>query len=99
VYGLISDRRQQEQSDNDKRYDDDLLSRLMQAQESNTADHVGHNDVPSTSTSNEKMSDKQVRDEVILYSLPVTKLLQMRLHGHSTYFLNILMLKENFMMN
>ena len=64
VYGLISDRRQQEESDNDKRYDD-LLSRLMQAQESNTADHVGHNDVPSTSTSNEKMSDKQVRDEVM----------------------------------
>ena len=65
VYGLISDRRQQEESDNDKRYDDDLLSRLMQAQESNIADHVGHNDVPSTSTSNEKMSDKQVRDEVM----------------------------------
>ena len=64
VYGLISDRRQQEESDYDKRYDD-LLSRLMQAQESNTADHVSHNDVPSTSTSNEKMSDKQVRDEVM----------------------------------
>jgi cytochrome P450 len=64
VYGLISDRRQQEESDNDERYDD-LLSRLMQAQESNIADHVGHNDVPSTSTSNEKMSDKQVRDEVM----------------------------------
>ncbi|MGB7559683.1 MAG: cytochrome P450, partial [Nitrososphaeraceae archaeon] len=64
VYGLISDRRQQEEPDNDKRYDD-LLSRLMQAQESNIADHVGHNDVPSTSTSNEKMSDKQVRDEVM----------------------------------
>ncbi|MGC2483908.1 MAG: cytochrome P450 [Nitrososphaeraceae archaeon] len=62
VYGLISDRRQQEEPDNDKRYDD-LLSRLMQAQESNIADHVGHNDVPSTS--NEKMSDKQVRDEVM----------------------------------
>ena len=65
VYGLISDRRQQEESDNDKRYDDDLLSRLMQAQESNIADHVGHNGFPSTSTSNEKMSDKQVRDEVM----------------------------------
>jgi cytochrome P450 len=64
VYGLISDRRQQEESDNDKRYDD-LLSRLMQAQESNIADHVSHNGVPSTSTSNEKMSDKQVRDEVM----------------------------------
>jgi cytochrome P450 len=65
VYGLISDRRQQEESDNDKRYDDDLLSRLMQAQESNIADHVSHNGVPFTSTSNEKMSDKQVRDEVM----------------------------------
>ncbi|MFZ0345079.1 MAG: cytochrome P450 [Nitrososphaeraceae archaeon] len=65
VYGLISDRRQQEESDNDKRYDDDLLSRLMQAQESNIADHVSHNGFPSTSTSNEKMSDKQVRDEVM----------------------------------
>jgi cytochrome P450 len=65
VYGLISDRRQQEESDNDKRYDDDLLSRLMQAQESNIADHVSHNGVPSTSTPNEKMSDKQVRDEVM----------------------------------
>lgn len=65
VYGLISDRRQQEEPDNDKRYDDDLLSRLMQAQESNIADHVSHNGVPSTSTSNEKMSDKQVRDEVM----------------------------------
>jgi cytochrome P450 len=64
VYGLISDRRQQEESDNDKRYDD-LLSRLMQAQESNIADHVSHNGVPFTSTSNEKMSDKQVRDEVM----------------------------------
>jgi cytochrome P450 len=64
VYGLISDRRQQEESDNDKRYDD-LLSRLMQAQESNIADHVSHNGIPSTSTSNEKMSDKQVRDEVM----------------------------------
>ena len=64
VYGLISDRRQQEEPDNDKRYDD-LLSRLMQAQESNIADHVSHNGVPSTSTSNEKMSDKQVRDEVM----------------------------------
>jgi cytochrome P450 len=75
VYGLISDRRQQEESDNEKKYDD-LLSRLMQAQESNTADHVSHNGVSSRSTSptsptsptsisNGKMSDKQVRDEVM----------------------------------
>ena len=69
VYGLISDRRQQEESDNNRRYDD-LLSRLMRAQESNTTDHVSHNGISSTSTSptstsDEKMSDKQVRDEVM----------------------------------
>jgi cytochrome P450 len=69
VYGLISDRRQQEKSGNEMRYDD-LLSRLMQAQESNTANHVGNNDISSTSTSptstsDGKMSDKQVRDEVM----------------------------------
>jgi cytochrome P450 len=67
VYGLISDRRQQEESGNEMRYDD-LLSRLMQAQESNTANHVGNNGIPSTSTSTTsdgKMSDKQVRDEVM----------------------------------
>jgi cytochrome P450 len=69
VYGLISNRRQQEESDNNRRYDD-LLSRLMRAQESNTTDHVSHNGISSkstspTSTSDEKMSDKQVRDEVM----------------------------------
>ena len=69
VYGLISDRRQQEESGNEMRYDD-LLSRLMQAQESNTANHVSNNGIPSTSTSptstsDGKMSDKQVRDEVM----------------------------------
>jgi cytochrome P450 len=42
----------------------------MQAQESNTVDHVNHNGVSSTSTSptstsDGKMSDKQVRDEVM----------------------------------
>jgi cytochrome P450 len=65
VYGLITDRRQHEESDNNRRYND-LLSRLMQAQ----ADHVSHNGVSSTSTSptsgfDGKMSDKQVRDEVM----------------------------------
>jgi cytochrome P450 len=69
VYGLISDRRQQEESGNEMRYDD-LLSRLMEAQESNTANHVSNNDISSTSTfpiptSAGKMSDKQVRDEVM----------------------------------
>jgi cytochrome P450 len=69
VYGLISDRRQQEESGNEMRYDD-LLSRLMQAQESNTANHVSNNGISSTSTSptstsDGKMSDKQVRDEVM----------------------------------
>jgi cytochrome P450 len=69
VYGLITDRRQQEESGNEMRYDD-LLSRLMQAQESNTANHVSNNGISSTSTSpaftsDGKMSDKQVRDEVM----------------------------------
>jgi len=69
VYGLISGRRQQEESGSEMRYDD-LLSRLMQAQESNTANHVSNNGIPSmstspTSTSDGKMSDKQVRDEVM----------------------------------
>jgi cytochrome P450 len=69
VYGLISDRRQQEESGSEMRYDD-LLSRLMQAQESNTANHVSNNGISSTSTSptstsDGKMSDKQVRDEVM----------------------------------
>jgi cytochrome P450 len=69
VYGLISNRRQQEESGNEMRYDD-LLSRLMQAQESNTANHVSNNGISSTSTSSTptsdgKMSDKQVRDEVM----------------------------------
>jgi cytochrome P450 len=55
MYQLIADRRRQEQDSNDnngKAHDDDLLSRLMHAQDSNS-----HN--------NEKMSDKQVRDEVM----------------------------------
>lgn len=69
VYGLISDRRQQEESGNEMRYDD-LLSRLMQAQESSTANHASNNGISSTSTSptptsDGKMSDKQVRDEVM----------------------------------
>jgi cytochrome P450 len=69
VYGLISDRRQQEESGNEMRYDD-LLSRLMQAQESNTANHISNNGNSSTSTSpistsDGKMSDRQVRDEVM----------------------------------
>lgn len=65
VYGLISDRRrqyEQEESDN-KRYDD-LLSRLMGAQDSNVAGSAS-SDSTQSSTSNGKMSDKQVRDEVM----------------------------------
>jgi cytochrome P450 len=65
VYGLISDRRRQykqEGSDN-KRYDD-LLSRLMRAQDSNVAGSASSGSTQS-STSNGKMSDKQVRDEVM----------------------------------
>jgi cytochrome P450 len=64
VYGLISDRRrhqQQEKSDN-KRYDD-LLSRLVEAQDSNLAGHASLGSAQSSA--NGKMSDKQVRDEVM----------------------------------
>lgn len=64
VYGLISDRRrhqQQEKSDT-KRYDD-LLSRLLEAQDSNLAGHASLG--TAQSSANGKMSDKQVRDEVM----------------------------------
>jgi cytochrome P450 len=66
VYGVISDRRrrrQQEESDN-KGYDD-LLSRLLQVQDSNLADPGSPNSGAQFSSSNGKMSDKQVRDEVM----------------------------------
>ena len=42
VYGLISDRRQQQESKMDKGYDD-LLSRLMKAQDSNMAGSAAPN--------------------------------------------------------
>jgi cytochrome P450 len=56
IYQLIADRRRWEgDSDNSKSHDQDLLSRLMQAQ-----------DLVSPNNNNqEKMSDKQVRDEVM----------------------------------
>ena len=70
VYGLISDRRQQGKSSSDKRYDD-LLTKLLEAQEFN-ASQVKPSNATSTSTSTSsspstggKMSDKQVRDEVM----------------------------------
>jgi cytochrome P450 len=61
VYGLILDRRHQQESDN-KSYDD-LLSRLLQAQDSNLAGPGSPNSAQSSS--NGKMSDKEVRDEVM----------------------------------
>ena len=60
VYGLISDRRQQQESKNDNGYED-LLSRLMNAQDSSMAGSATSNGA----TSNGKMPDKQVRDEVM----------------------------------
>jgi cytochrome P450 len=60
VYGLISDRRQQQESKMDKGYDD-LLSRLMNVQDSSMAGSTTSNGA----TSNGKMPDKQVRDEVM----------------------------------
>jgi cytochrome P450 len=75
VYGLISDRRQQAESnsssDSEKRYND-LLTRLLNAQDSNasqvrpSSNAASTSTSTSTSTSNDgKMSDKQVRDEVM----------------------------------
>ena len=72
VYGLITDRRKQEGSDTDKRLND-LLTRLLEAQDSNP-DQVKSDYAPSASTSTStsmsrstdgKMTDKQVRDEVM----------------------------------
>jgi cytochrome P450 len=57
VYQLIADRRRRQKqspNDNGKSHDDDLLSRLMEAQDSD-----------SPNNNQEKMSDKQVRDEVM----------------------------------
>ena len=74
VYGLISDRRQQGESNSDKRYND-LLTRLLEAQDSDASQVRPSNAASasmstptsiSTSTSTDgKMSDKQVRDEVM----------------------------------
>lgn len=66
VYELIADRRikqQEQESNNGKGSDDDedLLSRLMQAQDSDSPKNIP----ASSDTSEEKMSDKQVRDEVM----------------------------------
>ncbi len=56
MYQLIADRRRSEQGSNNigKSHDEDLLSRLMEAQDSD-----------SPINNQEKMSDKQVRDEVM----------------------------------
>jgi cytochrome P450 len=62
VYGLISDRRHQQEEPDNKRFDD-LLSRLLEAQDSNLAGSASLNSTQFSS--NDKMSDKQVRDEVM----------------------------------
>ena len=62
VYGLISDRRRHQQEPDDNKGYDDLLSRLMQAQDSNL---TGSGPPNSAQSSSGKMSDKQVRDEVM----------------------------------
>jgi cytochrome P450 len=70
---LISDRRQQAESnsssDSEKRYND-LLTRLLNARDSNASQVRPSSNAASTSTSTStsndgKMSDKQVRDEVM----------------------------------
>jgi cytochrome P450 len=66
VYGLISERRHQGESNSNKRYND-LLTKLLEAQDSNPS-QVRPSNAASTSISSptdEKMSDKQVRDEVM----------------------------------
>ena len=63
VYGLISDRRINQQEGSDNKRLDDLLSRLLEAQDSNLADPASLDSAQSSS--NSKMSDKQVRDEVM----------------------------------
>jgi cytochrome P450 len=71
MYGLISERRQQSSNkESDSKHYDDLLSKLMEAQDSDLTG--GGTVAPSRSTggaapgpSNGKMSDKQVRDEVM----------------------------------
>src|ERR671916_3159557 len=63
VYGLISDRRKHQQEESDNKRFDDLLSRLLKAQDSNLTGPASLNSTQSSS--NDKMSDKQVRDEVM----------------------------------
>jgi cytochrome P450 len=72
VYSLISKRRHSYQQDSDNKGYDDLLSKLMEAQDSsptNTASpsssRGGAGSGAAQTTSNGKMSDKQVRDEVM----------------------------------
>ena len=64
VYGLISDRRHHQQESDNNHYDD-LLSRLLEAQDSNLAGPIPPSSGGSQYSSNGKMSDKQVRDEVM----------------------------------
>jgi cytochrome P450 len=65
VYGLISERRTQQQvPDNNKRYND-LLSKLLAAQDSNSVGPASLEGAQSLPSNNDKMSDKQARDEVM----------------------------------
>src|SRR5919106_793657 len=70
VYRLISDRRRHHQREYNNNGYDDLLSRLLQAQDSNLAGPASSNGGAQSSSSSSsspdgKMSDKQVRDEVM----------------------------------
>ena len=63
VYGLMADRTRQQQQESD--HDDkDLLSRLMQAQDSITTS-TKSSQSQSNNNTNRKMSNRQVRDEVM----------------------------------
>jgi cytochrome P450 len=62
IYQMIADRRKQEHDyNNDKSHDEDLLSRLMQAQGLDSPNNI----LASSNNNKEKMSDKQIRDEVM----------------------------------
>ncbi|MDQ5843625.1 MAG: cytochrome P450, partial [Thermoproteota archaeon] len=72
VYSLISKRRHSHQQDSDNKGYDDLLSKLMEAQDSSPTNIAppgssrgGDGGEAAQTKSNGKMSDKQVRDEVM----------------------------------
>ena len=100
VYGLIKERRKRPEYDI-KSYDD-LLTRLLQTQDT-TTESMPKEGSKSTSTSStgatsppSGMSDRQVRDEVMTILLQVTKQLLTHSRGHSIFYLKIPILRKSF---